>query len=98
MGISGHTLPSALLSNGPEAKRHSLPVIQASPNGSLRLDFSGKNGASDSEPHGRGLNIGSSRAGQRITRLARRRPPAAASLLRFAPSKLRRRFSNVRVL
>ena len=86
-GISGHTLPSLLPSNGPEAKRHSLPVIQASPNGSVRFDFSGKNGASESEPHGRGLKIGSSRAGQRITRLDRRSAPAAAVLLRFAPSK-----------
>src|ERR1700746_838314 len=85
LGISGHTLPSVLPSNGPEAKRHSPPVIHASPKGSVRFDFSGKNGASESEPHGRGLKIGSSRAGQRFMRLDRGNASTAAGLLRFAP-------------
>src|SRR6202041_3351177 len=68
-GISGHASLSFFPANGPEAKRHWSPVSQASPSGSARLVFSGKSGASVRAPQGRGLKIGSSRAGHSGARL-----------------------------
>ena len=65
-GISRQATRNSRPAKGPFANRHSPPVIQASPSGSPRPDFSGKKGARERDPHGRGLKTGSRRAGQTI--------------------------------
>src|SRR5271156_6429578 len=95
-----HTSPSFCPAKGPDAKRHSTPVIHASPKGSARLDFSGNNGTRLRAPHGRGLKIGPSRAGHRealpeITRPYRRSAPGGAGLRRSAPLRLRKRGAKI---
>src|SRR2546430_11799930 len=62
-GISAQAAPSDFPANGPVAMRQSTPVSQASPSGSVKLDFSGKSGANERAPHRRGLKIGSTRNG-----------------------------------
>src|SRR6266852_9594563 len=62
-GISLHAVPSVFSLKGPVAILQSTPVSQASPSGSVRLDFSGKSGSSEREPQRRGLKIGAMRIG-----------------------------------
>jgi len=66
-GISVQAAPSVFPVNGPEAMRQSTPVSQASPSGSVRLDFSGKSGASERAPQRRGLKMGTMRVGVGLT-------------------------------
>ena len=66
-GMARQALRSVCPAKAPFANRESLPVIQASPMGSARPDCSGKCGASESDPQGRGLKTGSSRAGESFT-------------------------------
>src|SRR5258705_10126419 len=67
-GISAQACPRVLPANGPDATLQSTPVSHASPNGSLRFDFSGKRGANDRAPQILGLKIGSMRVGVGFTR------------------------------
>src|SRR6202044_1369797 len=90
-GISRHASASFFPAYGPDAKTQSLPVSHASPSGSVRFDFSGKNGAREREPQGRGLKIGSKRAGQRFTPHGRRSAAFSAGLPGFAPSTSRKK-------
>ena len=60
-GMHRQLSPSDLPVRGPVATRESRAVSQASPIGSGKFVFSGKIGASDRVPHGRGLKIGSIR-------------------------------------
>src|SRR6201998_649035 len=60
-GISRQAAPSDFPANGLVATFESNAVSQASPSGSLRFVLSGKSGARDRAPQGRGLKIGSMR-------------------------------------
>ena len=61
--IALHPSPKVFPAKGPEAILQPTPVSQASPINSLRFAFSGKRGASERDPQGRGLKIGSMRIG-----------------------------------
>src|SRR5258708_3819230 len=61
--ISFQAWPSSFPANRPLATRQSTAVNHASPIGDLRSFISGKNGASEREPHRRSEKIGSMRKG-----------------------------------
>src|SRR5262249_31758021 len=62
-GISRQASASDIPAKEPLAIVHFTSESQASPMGSVRLDFWGKSGASEREPQRRGLKVGSMRNG-----------------------------------
>jgi hypothetical protein len=87
--ISAHAVPSVFPANGPLAIRQSTPVSQASPNGSVKLVFSGKSGAKERAPQRRGLKIGSMRNGSGLTVYAAASAREKKRSRRRSPSSMR---------